>query len=96
MEMAWEPHGAVPVLHEVPVPPYGAGDEVQVTDPSGAVYRAAVERVVPDDEGYRVVAQVLSPRRYRDQVVVVRVGADGHGPHASPWSGETVEDLDDH
>ncbi len=65
--------------------PYEAGDQIRVTDPAGTEYRARVEKILPDDSGYRVVAAVVAPRRLRNQMVVALVDLQGVGPHVAPW-----------
>ena len=86
MEMAWEAHDLEPRPVATDTVPYAVGDRIQVTDPGGGCYRAEVERISPDGTGYRLVAAVVAPRRFRDQLVVARVDAAGHGPHVSPWA----------
>lgn len=85
MEMAWEAHDFAPRPVATEPVPYVVGDQIQVTDPAGGCYRAEVERIAPDGSGYRLVAAVKAPRRFRDQLVVARVDVSGHGPHVAPW-----------
>ncbi len=64
--------------------PYVTGDRVQITGPDASNYTARIEQVVPDSDGYRIVAAVTAPRRYRDQIVITRVDAHGSSAHLRP------------
>ncbi len=77
--------------------PYRRGERVQVDAPDGTTYLARVEEVWVSPAAatdwdaataagldFTVVAAVVAPRRFRNQLITTRVAADGNGPFVRP------------
>ena len=58
--------------------PYRVGDRISVTGPDEKTYVARVEKVTPVSAGsFSVLAAVVAPRNFRNQVIAARVDTDG-------------------
>jgi len=58
--------------------PYRVGDRISVTGPDEQTYLVRVEEVTPVSTGsFSLLAAVVAPRKFRNQVIATRVDADG-------------------
>ncbi len=83
-------------VEQVARAPYRRGAKIRVAGPDGVTYLARVDEVTRNaldldtldgfgQAEFTVVAAIVSPRRARNQFLVTKVGADGHGAYTEPF-----------